>query len=823
MKKTQSKKKRFNPILMPINSTFMNISNTDANSLSFIKRFDQLINLNASNTLISDLKGVQISESILHIQLDGTPFSKNEYYRIMLLIGLSPLIRTIDKMEVTSCERELANTLQSSTLLLIYQGYIIKNLDPLTLILNYDNNNPTKINSNDNISKTVVIPPNKIVIGTKQSLSQIKAQQTFAMIEDLSNEIQKTANDWKIQPIKKNEVGNLLKEIKKVHNEKNAKTNKQKIRRKRILDQITNPPLNTEKLTDDNSNNVLNGIQQPTNKVENQKIVDYQIYTSLIKMLNSNKTQIENDDQNTLNDSSTKIQNEEKKQDEPPKSPKLSKSELAHLLKEKRKQNSSILENSLIETTSKEDKNTVEIKKDENTNKNTININQPNNTYNDDVNNAFNEDSNLNKSKIVLNNNNINNANGNNDATKNKIKVIIKKKKKKIIKVQQNSKNAKETKSNDADTGNGINKIDNIPAKDEQLNENKFSNPEVFSNNQQTKTEIIENQQTNQNINKPNQTNPQNNNLKTQNKTVDQINQNERNQNSEEIIQKPKEEIHNDINQIRKIFNDEENKEQKITSENALNTSKKEESKPEQKEIIKKIKSIKKSSLQTPKSNKESKSATSNTPLSTNNNEPNEKEINNPNISKINQEINQTESTNSNKIEKEIEEDSSFLSIKTKSDENQIKNDEITQEDVKITQENQTETNEKENSTEQITKEQNLQETIKKEEQETIKNLSQETKIVKQFKTLKKIKKKEKEKEETITPVKDENSNETKEDEKEPVQIQQNPTNDFNESKPETNQLKQTNIDDSNENKEILNEIDPIVNNNINETTQKEE
>ena len=78
MKKSQSKKKRFNPILMPINSTFMNISNTDANSLSFIKRFDQLTNLIASNTLITDLKGVQISESILHIQLEGTPFSKNK-------------------------------------------------------------------------------------------------------------------------------------------------------------------------------------------------------------------------------------------------------------------------------------------------------------------------------------------------------------------------------------------------------------------------------------------------------------------------------------------------------------------------------------------------------------------------------------------------------------------------------------------------------------------------------------------------------------------------------------------------------------------------
>ena len=100
-----------------------------------------------------------------------------------------------------------------------------------------------------------------------------------------------------------------------------------------------------EQIVDD-KNNVLTDNQLQTNLDE--KVVDYQIYTSLIKMINSNKNQAENDNDN--NEDSIIKQNSKK--EEPPKSPKLSKSELIHLIKERRKQNSSILENSLIESNS---------------------------------------------------------------------------------------------------------------------------------------------------------------------------------------------------------------------------------------------------------------------------------------------------------------------------------------------------------------------------------------------------------------------------------------------------------------------------------------
>ena len=456
MKKSQSKKKRFNPILMPINSTFMNISNTDANSLSFIKRFDQLTNLIASNTLITDLKGVQISESILHIQLEGTPFSKNKFYRIMLLIGLSPLIRTIDKDEVTSYERDLANILQGATLLLIYQGYLITNLDPLTLFLNLNDNYGRVKNNDSNNGKTVIIAPEKIVIGTKQSLSQIKAQQTFAMIEDLSNEIQKTANDWKIQPIKKNEVGDLLNEIKKVHNANNKKI--KKIQKKRNSNQISKTSSNIENNIDN-----ITDLKSSGNSNENKKAVDYQIYLSLIKMLDSNK--IDNDD--TITNDDPKPSKNDKKQEEIPKSPKLSKSELVQKIKERRKQNSSILENSLIGSTSKNAKSELEITS---INRITVfdDIDKNNNRSSILDNSNFKEDE-----ETKINDSNIDNKN--NGSNKSKIKVIVKKKKKKIIKTQQNPKNPKGSNNSNPEDANS-----NL--KTEQIAITKSENPKTIEN-----------------------------------------------------------------------------------------------------------------------------------------------------------------------------------------------------------------------------------------------------------------------------------------------------------------------------------------------------
>lgn len=327
-KRTATKKKKFNPICLPINSLFLNISNTDATSLSFLKRFEKLTSINATDTLISDLKDVQISESIIDIKLKGTPFSKNQFYRIMLLIGLSPQIQIIDDDDITKDERDLAEALQNTTLLFIYQGYLITNLDPLTLLLN---------NKKEPNNQPIIIPTNQIVIGPHQTLSEVKARQTFAMIEDLSNEIQKTAFDLNLKTIQKNEVGNLLKQIKKVNT--NNKKGAKKIQNQQSKETVTK--------------------EVPVQKTQSD---DSEYYLSLITKMNY---------VNTTSVKPIEPPKEVKPVEEetPTKSPKLTRTELKQLIREKRKQNSSLIDSPVqkspqkIEIPAPQETNPVEKKK----------------------------------------------------------------------------------------------------------------------------------------------------------------------------------------------------------------------------------------------------------------------------------------------------------------------------------------------------------------------------------------------------------------------------------------------------------------------------
>ena len=80
---------------IPSSSTYIDVSNSNLDSFILIRKFNRLSTITASNTLITDLKGVGFHKKLTTISLSGSPFASNEYYRIMLLISIGTTIKLI--------------------------------------------------------------------------------------------------------------------------------------------------------------------------------------------------------------------------------------------------------------------------------------------------------------------------------------------------------------------------------------------------------------------------------------------------------------------------------------------------------------------------------------------------------------------------------------------------------------------------------------------------------------------------------------------------------------------------------------------------------
>ena len=128
-----SGKKFFNELLVPNDVSFVNISGTNATSLSFLKKMIHVISVDATSTDISDLKQVPRIETITSVDISGSPLSKLPDYRIMLLIALSSHLAKIDGISVTTNEKKLARSLEEYLSSFIYDGWVIVALNPLTL------------------------------------------------------------------------------------------------------------------------------------------------------------------------------------------------------------------------------------------------------------------------------------------------------------------------------------------------------------------------------------------------------------------------------------------------------------------------------------------------------------------------------------------------------------------------------------------------------------------------------------------------------------------------------------------------------------------
>lgn len=154
----------------PVGSTAIDISKSTIKSLAFLQRYGRLCSVNAANTLVSSLEGVMLQRSLTIIQMEGSPFSKYKYYRIMLLISFGLQISSIDYRTVSQAERNVASRLQIVMQSYLYDGWILNTREPLSITRGSE----TKIITEKEIDQKIQSP---------RAIRRIKMAQTQTRIK----------------------------------------------------------------------------------------------------------------------------------------------------------------------------------------------------------------------------------------------------------------------------------------------------------------------------------------------------------------------------------------------------------------------------------------------------------------------------------------------------------------------------------------------------------------------------------------------------------------------------------------------------------------
>ena len=168
------KRRPFRISSLSFSTAFCDISNTNCDSLQFIRRFPRLTSVNANNTLVSDLKGAPFHSTLTGISVANTPLADCEFCRLMLLCAISPNLKIIDGRNVTAQERALAQKIQVTVQPLLFDGFLITGVDPL------------KLTRGD---ETKEIKDEDLARASPTALASLKARQTVDMMNELSREL----------------------------------------------------------------------------------------------------------------------------------------------------------------------------------------------------------------------------------------------------------------------------------------------------------------------------------------------------------------------------------------------------------------------------------------------------------------------------------------------------------------------------------------------------------------------------------------------------------------------------------------------------------
>ncbi|KAK8845204.1 hypothetical protein M9Y10_021388 [Tritrichomonas musculus] len=196
---TKPKRRNIKESSIPLKSVYVDVSNSNISTFRFLNRLQEVLSVNATNTLISDFAGAPLCSTIRNIKIQDSPISRNPNYRLMTLITINSDIEFIDNQRVTKDEKEKSLSLQPLVQPKLYDGFLLTSMDPVTL---------------SRADETVVINSNDIKDSKSINRSDIKFNQTIEMMEKLSFDISNTSDEFGIGHIPKLPIRELLKQKK---------------------------------------------------------------------------------------------------------------------------------------------------------------------------------------------------------------------------------------------------------------------------------------------------------------------------------------------------------------------------------------------------------------------------------------------------------------------------------------------------------------------------------------------------------------------------------------------------------------------------------
>ena len=191
-----SRRRNIRESRIPLRTQFLDISNSTISSFKFLDRLQKVLTLKAENTMISNFANTPLNSSIRNIFLKGSPVSRYDEYRLMVLIALNPEIEYIDAKVVTKDERSKAKAMRTQVQPKLYEGFLLISIDPITL---------------SRADETIVINDNYLDESQPMNMNEIKLNQTVSMMENLSYQISSASEKYNKKAIPRIPVREMLK------------------------------------------------------------------------------------------------------------------------------------------------------------------------------------------------------------------------------------------------------------------------------------------------------------------------------------------------------------------------------------------------------------------------------------------------------------------------------------------------------------------------------------------------------------------------------------------------------------------------------------
>lgn len=126
------------------------LSNNPISSLRNLPKFMKLETLFCRNTQIKEFGGIIEQPNLLQVTFEGSPITKQKYYRLMTAVIFGRSLLMIDDVPISIYERELRDSISPMIRNYLLQGFILVSYNPTVLV-----------NELSGEEKTLPLPPMK--------------------------------------------------------------------------------------------------------------------------------------------------------------------------------------------------------------------------------------------------------------------------------------------------------------------------------------------------------------------------------------------------------------------------------------------------------------------------------------------------------------------------------------------------------------------------------------------------------------------------------------------------------------------------------------